>query len=664
MKWWWVIPAVIAASGASASEVRNLRGQILGESGGRCIIRFENGGGAKVSFAKGVEPPPPGDVIEASGDLAYHQLRGTTYTKVASRPLPEPVTASPGAVARGECDFRRVCVNGVLFSAEKDEFSPDWLWLRLRSAEGCVHIAAKRGIMPDADWERLVDAEIAVTMIAEPLGSSHRILGSGGFLHERGQLEILKSAPADIFSGRDIPPTGDVGFHRFSCRGKVVAVGRSRFFLKVDERERILTLETGQGTQLPKAGEYIEVAAFPMLDPLVIKGVMARTRPCKATHDHESAVEEEAKWLTIGSLFMGKDGRRRINTESRNRYVRMEGLVEDSGGEELVLSEGKDRVYVDVSGLRDANAELPATGARAAVSGVLTCEFEYKDDIEGFPPFRRFVLTPGNAADITVTAKPPWWTYRRVWSLVALLVFAVFSVVTWNLTLKRTAKRLAKQLAASELQESLTQLKVEERTRLSVELHDSISQTLTGVSMQLEALSRKGFEDADAGRRLLAMARQLLARCRHDLRTCIWDLRTHLFEDHDMTAAIARVLSNQPEGVKIKVRFNVERKVLSESAVHAVLTIVRELASNAVRHGRARRIDVAGELRYGTVRFSVRDDGTGFDPATAVGPAEGHFGLQGIRERLAGFNGALQIESTPGGGTRAVATLKIEEWKS
>jgi len=105
----------------------------------------------------------------------------------------------------------------------------------------------------------------------------------------------------------------------------------------------------------------------------------------------------------------------------------------------------------------------------------------------------------------------------------------------------------------------------------------------------------------------------------------------------------------------------VPRTILSESAAHDTLRIIRELATNALRHGQARLLRIAGEYRDGLVRFSVRDDGTGFDPSTARGPADGHFGLQGIRERVKDRNGELVIESAPGQGTKVTVTLMADE---
>ena len=102
------------------------------------------------------------------------------------------------------------------------------------------------------------------------------------------------------------------------------------------------------------------------------------------------------------------------------------------------------------------------------------------------------------------------------------------------------------------------------------------------------------------------------------------------------------------------------RERLSESTTHAILSIVRELVVNAIRHGRATHVWIAGEYHDGRITFSVRDNGCGFDAASAPGPLDGHFGLQGVRERVKESGGSVDIASSPGNGTRIDVELKME----
>lgn len=124
-----------------------------------------------------------------------------------------------------------------------------------------------------------------------------------------------------------------------------------------------------------------------------------------------------------------------------------------------------------------------------------------------------------------------------------------------------------------------------------------------------------------------------------------------------MTEAVQRTLTPHIGSAKLAVRFNVPREKLSEGTAHAILRIVRELGTNAVKHGHAKNIKVAGEFHDDTISFSVLDDGCGFDTSAAPGPAQGHFGLQGVRERLNAFNGTIRCDSEPGYGAKFTVVL-------
>lgn len=88
---------------------------------------------------------------------------------------------------------------------------------------------------------------------------------------------------------------------------------------------------------------------------------------------------------------------------------------------------------------------------------------------------------------------------------------------------------------------------------------------------------------------------------------------------------------------------------------------MREGVINAVRHGGARNVFVSGSRSGDGFAFSVRDDGCGFDVAACPGVDEGHFGLQGARERIRMFGGELELESEPGKGTAMRFAVREEQ---
>ena len=155
----------------------------------------------------------------------------------------------------------------------------------------------------------------------------------------------------------------------------------------------------------------------------------------------------------------------------------------------------------------------------------------------------------------------------------------------------------------------------------------------------------------------LDIATRTLKSCRDELRNCLWDLRNRALEEKDMNEAIRRTVSPFVGDAELRIRFNVPRDQISDNTAHALMRIIRELASNAVRHGHAKTIRIAGALENERLNFSVSDDGSGFDPARRPGVSDGHFGLEGIRERIGALDGNLTIDSRPGHGTTVTISL-------
>ena len=193
--------------------------------------------------------------------------------------------------------------------------------------------------------------------------------------------------------------------------------------------------------------------------------------------------------------------------------------------------------------------------------------------------------------------------------------------------------------------------RVSERTRLAVELHDSLSQNLSGLACQITAVRKTLPFTAEAAICRLNIAERMLTSSRTELKRCLWDLRGNALNCRNMTESIISTVTPVLDNAELIVRFSIPRIRLPETTAHTILCIVRELASNAVRHGHATRIQIAGAEDKAMILFSVRDNGCGFDVEHHAGIEEGHFGLEGVRERVDRLGGVLSIKSTRGSGT-------------
>ena len=89
---------------------------------------------------------------------------------------------------------------------------------------------------------------------------------------------------------------------------------------------------------------------------------------------------------------------------------------------------------------------------------------------------------------------------------------------------------------------------------------------------------------------------------------------------------------------------------LAEEAARSLLLLIREALQNAVRHASPTELSVGIVYGGGDLSLEIRDNGCGFDPAAAA-PDGHHYGLLGMRERVAVFGGELAVDSAPGHGT-------------
>ena len=321
------------------------------------------------------------------------------------------------------------------------------------------------------------------------------------------------------------------------------------------------------------------------------------------------------------------------------------------------------------------NLDWPDDTFRAGDSVSLRCEINYTASTPAAAYFQNMTLVSRGAAtsdehgNWLVTTRndesaqvfklPRYLTAFNVILFAAGLFILFLTVLAWNTLLRHLVDRRSRELTNERLTSFASSLKVEERTRLAVELHDTIAQTLTGVSLEIDAARDFSRTNAAEMERHLDCASRTLNSCRTELRNCMWDLRNQTLEDISMDEAIRRTLAPHLAGAELAVRFTVDRDLFSDNTALAILRIIRELALNAVRHGKATVLRIAGCIEGNRLLFSVKDNGCGFDPLNIPGVEQGHFGLQGVTERVETLGGTLTIDSSPETGSRISISITL-----
>ena len=643
-----------------------LTGQITARTGGRGLVLTDATGRAFLS-SRPPTMPRPGDLVRAEGecvlsDEGYHFTYVDSFERQGFRPPPDPVPATADALASGQLDGCRVRTQGKVTDVFVDEIDNRWYYFVVRDTTANLYATIKKDDVSPDFMSRLADATVSLDAVCLSEGAGkRRYLGSHVIVLSQEDIRILRPAPSDPFDvpavdfGLENAPSLVRGLGRRKVRGTVIAAwGGNRVILRTADGRR-LRADLVDGTPLPACGSCVDVVGTPETDLFRINLTRSAVRPCA-----DAADADDTPCTDLARVMLDDRGRPQIQPEYFGRLIRIDGIVRTlptPGNGHLIVEVGQFQVPVDVSACPSALDGI-ALGCRIAVTGAVFLESGSWIPGGPLPRIRGLTLIARTADDIRVLSSPPWWTRGRRLVVIGVLMAVLAVIAFWCAALRRLAERRGRQLFRAEIDRVSADLRVDERTRLAVELHDSIAQNLTGISLQLAAAkSAKDVDPAGASEHL-DTADRMLRSCRTEIRRCIWDLKSEALEDPDFVNAIRRTVLPVSDGAELSIRFAVPRARISDMTAHAVLQIIRELCSNAVRHGKARHLRIAGSAEDGWLRFSVRDDGSGFDTTAAPGSDKGHFGLDGIRERARQLGGTLSIQSAPGAGTRAEVSVR------
>ena len=194
-----------------------------------------------------------------------------------------------------------------------------------------------------------------------------------------------------------------------------------------------------------------------------------------------------------------------------------------------------------------------------------------------------------------------------------------------------------------------------ERQRIGRELHDETGQALTALGLGLRGVSSVLRDDVDKAAKNMRQLEGLVAHSLTELQRLISDLRPSHLDDLGLASALrwyaGEVETRVP--LKIGVKVDGEDRDLPAPVKTGLFRIAQEALTNVVKHANADNVEVSLIFETDGVQLDVSDDGCGFNPQIlSMDLARPSWGLAGMEERAALFNGRFQLESGEGEGTR------------
>lgn len=587
--------------------------------------------------------PKTGDRVEVKG-ITGKGLFAPVITGIDGKPpqilvtqgnsLPQPRPVSGEELARPDLDCDWVSVEAQVREVLMNEGD---VVFECQAGPCEFHVLLEGPLPPESVPWGLAESRVRVRgVVATIFNTGRQMTRRFMRVNELSDVQAL-----DVSAGQEVPRlvradelfrlngAGPEDLVRVRGTTMLAVPGRG-LFLRTDGGG--LWVQTAQPVDA-KPGAMVEVEGWPRagsMKPILrargakILGIGELPPPLPMQAREVLHARHESELVSLNAelldVFRGEDG---TTLELRDAGMVFRGLLAGSDGQ---LPE-----FVPGSKLRVAGiAQITSAGAFAPLQ---------EED--------KLLLRLRSPQDIELISLPPWWTTRRV-------IIAAASIIAGMIAIYAVAR--ARRRGEQETQRREFEAVLAERGRFAREIHDSLAQGLTSISLQLECVRDEITDDPVRARSHLETARGLVRDSLGEARRTVWNLRPLALGEADLATALQQFATDLTRGGKTACVQQIEGTPRPLSAEHekALLRIGQESLTNAVRHSEAGKIVV--RLRYGDdwVTLSVRDDGKGFDVADRVGKG---FGLTGMHERVEALKGSLSIDSKPDEGTEVSATL-------
>jgi signal transduction histidine kinase len=305
-------------------------------------------------------------------------------------------------------------------------------------------------------------------------------------------------------------------------------------------------------------------------------------------------------------------------------------------------------------------ARLPAAGESGSLIEALSLDRRASDlspsdiatELRSFPSSEGFefpplISSPGTAVGLAPASIGPPGPASGI--VVAGMRRDDFPSSYDRLLVRVGANQLAIALQGAELRA------VQERQRLARELHDSVSQALYAIGLDIATAQRIGGADPTRLDAILRDAQALAEAGLAEMRALLFELRPEFLSQEGLVAALQRQVAAVRARHQLSITVEATDEPEAVPAIKEVLYRVGQQAlNNVAKHAGARAVVITLEASAGELVLRVRDDGRGFDAGKSF---PGHLGLRSMRERAASVGGVLLISSAPGQGTEV--TIRV-----
>lgn len=575
-------------------------------------------------------------------------LAPNEITPLGPGPLPDAQPASYHLLATGAADNQWVEVEGVVRAVQLPE-PRDFVQLDLGMPGGNLRVLVN--YEPGFAFDSLVDAEVRLRGVAAVNVNAHKHVVEPSFrVPSFSEITVLRPGGSDAFAQPVVPvrrlmrvSPGTSHYHRVRTSGTVTRkLSATTLFLR--DGDVGLKVET-EAPHSFRPGDIVDVVGFPVMveGMAVLQHAIGRA---VGTTVPPPAVEP-----TLAKLLEGTH-----HSDLVTIRARLVDWVMAGQNVTLIFQTG-DQLFKGLFNLPvGATLALPDKNSLVNVTGI--CVISELEDLWFYQP-RSFLLLVADLADVHLVQAPPWWTPDRLWRALGITCIVLFAAAGWVWSLRRQIDR---KRAVIE-QQARHAAALEERSRIARELHDTLEQGLTGLSLQMKAMETDLDATPHPVRARLQFARQMLRQSRALARNAIRELRTEALPSRreGLVDGLRRVADswNHSGALTVDLSLRGAARELAPRLEQNLVGIGTEAMTNAVKHGRAERIEVEVVFDAHEIVLRIRDHGAGFDPEQHLAAASGCFGLLGMRERARELDGVLGISSRPGEGTEVVVTVPL-----